>query len=98
MSKVSKPFQFNMPVTRKVVQDTRLKTLHVGDLVISGKAYLNPSGDTLHERFSADIDTITWNGTDVRELLEVATDMLIADIHEAAVHHASTIFNQQVEA
>jgi hypothetical protein len=87
MRKNSKAFSFRFPLKHKVVRDLRIVTEHVGDLVVEGIGYLDPSASRLDifDRYSVDIDFVRWNGTDIRPVLEVTGAM--DEIIEAAVRH-----------
>lgn len=87
---VAKNFGFLFPLSHKVVRDLRSVTEHIGDLMITGTAYLNVTAqptDPIDEKYSVDIDFIIWNGTDIKPVLE-CTEM-ISDLQEAALQHAT---------
>jgi hypothetical protein len=87
MRKLKKEFTFHYPLKHKVVRDLRIVTEHVGDLVVEGVGYFDPSASPLDvfERFSVDIDYVRWNGQDIRPVLEVTGSM--DDIIEASIRH-----------
>lgn len=94
MAKLSKEFQFNFPLTQKVVRDLRIVTEHVGDLTIEGVAYCNTNESIISEdRYSVDIDYVKWNGTDIRTVLEIIGGM--DGIGEAALRHCACLFTQK---
>ncbi|HEY0433348.1 MAG TPA: hypothetical protein VGC95_05720, partial [Chitinophagaceae bacterium] len=70
-----------------VVRDLKIVTEHVGDLVVEGIGYFNPSASVLDifDRYSVDIEFVKWNDTDIRPVLEVTGAM--DDITEAAVRY-----------
>jgi hypothetical protein len=92
--KYSKPFTFLFPLSHKVVREFKIVTEHVGDLEVSGTAYFNPEHSMLDifERYHADVDFIKWNGTNIKEVLEVLSG--IEEIEEAAAKHAAYVFAQ----
>lgn len=87
MSKLKQDFFFNYPLKHKVVRDLKLVTEYVGDLVVMATGTLDSSYSRLdpEERYSVDIDTVSWNGTDIRAVLEVTGT--IDEIEEAAVRY-----------
>lgn len=89
--KQSKAFEFAFPLNQKVVRNLRIVTEHVGDLVISGMAYMDPYESVLSDdRYDVDIDFIKWNGTDIKDVLEVIGDM--NELATAALLHAAYVF------
>ena len=93
MAKVQrKNFSFKFPVKQKIVRDLRIVIDHVGDLVISGTAYFNPQASLLEmdERFGVDIDFATWNGMDVKNLLDAMG--CFDEVNDAALRAASELF------
>lgn len=91
MSKISRPFEFNYPLSQKVVRNLKIVVEHVGDLTISGMAYMDPRESVLSDsRYSVDIDFIKWNGTDIKPVLETIGDM--NEVGEAALRHAAYVF------
>lgn len=102
MAKISRYFQFNFPLNKRIVKDLRLLTLHVGDLQVFGKAYYDqsiPYFSTDESRYSVEIESLKWNGTEVLDLFQVTQlDTILADIEEAAIQHASFLFNSEASA
>jgi hypothetical protein len=95
--KISKPFEFEFPVTQKLVRNLRVVTECVGNLQISGMAYMDPYESILSEdRYGFDFDYIKWNGVDVRPLLEAIGDMNL--LAEATLSHAAYVFEAYKEA
>ena len=96
MRKTVKEFRFNYPLKHKVVRDLRIVTEHVGDLTVEGIGYFYPSASVLDifERYSVDIDYVKWNGTDIKQVLEVTGAM--EDIVEAAVRYFASEFEHQI--
>lgn len=96
MKKTAKDFTFHYPLKHKVVRDLKVVTEHVGDLVVEGKGYLNPSASVLDifDRYMVDIDFIKWNGTDIKPVLEVTDSM--DEIIEAAIRFIAEDFQKQV--
>ena len=87
MNKSAKVFSFQYPLKHKVVRDLRIVTEHVGDLVVEGMGYFDPSASSLDifDRYTVDIDFVRWNGTDIKPVLEVTG--YLDEIMEAAVRH-----------
>lgn len=87
-----KEFTFHYPLKHKVVRDLKLVSEHVGDLVVEGMGYFNPSASILDifDRFSVDIDFVKWNGTDIKPVLEVTGAM--DEIVEAAIRYFAREF------
>ena len=82
-----KEFTFHYPLKHKVVRDLKIVTEHVGDLVVEGVGYLNPSASVLDifDRYNVDIDFVKWNNTDIKPVLEVTGTM--DEIVEAAIRY-----------
>jgi len=87
-------FLKHYPLKHKVVSDLKIVTEHVGDLAVEGIGYFDPSASVLDifERYSADIDFIKWNGTDIKPVLEVTGAM--DDMMEAAIRHFANEFEK----
>jgi hypothetical protein len=99
MTKKQKNFEFNFPLSQKVVENLRIVTKHIGDLEVSGVAYFNPNVSALDledNRYSADIDFVKWNGTDIKPVLEALR--MLDDIEEAAIRHAAYLFTEKTAA
>lgn len=97
-TKLRQEFEFNYPLKQKKVRDLKIVTDYVGDLIITGTAYCDPSISAIDlegDRYSVDIDFVKWNGTDIRPVLEVMGVM--DDIEEAVLRNASRLFNQKQE-
>jgi len=79
-----KEFTFHYPLKHKVVRDLKIVTEHVGDLIVEGVGYFNPSASVLDifDRYTVDIDFVKWNNTDIKPVLEVTGAM--DDVVEAA--------------
>jgi hypothetical protein len=97
MRKTSKSFIFHYPLKHKVVKDLKIVTEHVGDLVVEGTGYFHAGASVLDifERFSVDIDFVRWQGTDIREVLEVTGVM--DEITEAAVRYVAGLFQDRLD-
>jgi hypothetical protein len=97
MKKRTKDFTFHYPLKHKVVRDLKVITVHVGDLIVEGKGYLNPSASVLDifDRYMVDIDFVKWNGTDIKPVLEVTDRM--DDIIEAAIRFVAEDFQKQLD-
>ena len=85
MRKTGKEFIFHYPLKHKVVRDLKIVTEHVGELVIEGTGYFDPSASVLDifDRYTVDIDFIKWNNTDIKPVLEVTGAM--DEITEATI-------------
>ena len=77
-----------------MVRDLKIVTEHVGDLQVEGVGYFDPSASPIDvfDRYAVDIDTIQWNGTDIKPVLTVTGS--IEEIEEAAIR----AFAQSLEA
>ena len=97
MKKTTKDFTVHYPLKHKVVRDLKIVTEHIGDLIVEGKGYLNPSASVLDifDRYMVDIDFVKWNGTDIKPVLEV-TDSL-DEIIEAAVRFIAEDFQKHLD-
>ena len=99
MNKIKKDFAFHYPLKHKVVRDLKIVTEHVGDLVVEGVGYFDPSANVLDifERYSVDVEFVKWNGTDIKPVLEVTGSL--EDIEEAAIRYFAHYFqNSQQRA
>lgn len=87
MGKRAKTFTFQYPLRHKVVRDLKIVTQHVGDLLVEGTGYIDPSVSTLDlfDRYSVDIDFVRWQGTDIKAVLEVTGGM--DELIEACIRH-----------
>src|SRR5438132_339886 len=96
MRNTAKEFLFHYPLKHKVVRDLKIVTEQVGELVIEGVGYFNPSASVLDifERYSVDIDFVKWNGTDIKPVLEVTGTM--DEIIEAAIRYFANEFEHNV--
>ena len=85
--RIHKEFTFHYPLKHKVVRDLRIVTEHVGDLVVEGIGYFDPSASVLDifERYSVDIDFVKWEDTDIKPVLEVTGVM--DDVVEASIRY-----------
>jgi len=85
--KTQKEFQFTYPLKHKVVRDLKIVTEYIGDLVVEGVGYFNPSASPIDvfERYSVDIEFVKWNGGDIKPVLEVTGSL--EDIEEAAIRY-----------
>jgi hypothetical protein len=103
MPKIAKYFQFAFPLNKRTIsKGLRLQIIHLGDLIITGKAYLDPSVSAINledPRYSVEITSILWNNAEVSDLLLAnQMDTIMVDIEEAAIQHASTLFTSNVAA
>ena len=90
--RIHKEFTFHYPLRHKVVRDLKIVTEHVGDLVVEGTGYFDPSASVLDifERYSVDIDFVKWNDTDIKPVLEVTGAM--DDVVEASIRYFAIEF------
>lgn len=86
MTKLTQDFQISYPVQKRTIVGLRIKSEHVGDLIVTGTAYQYETGH------SVDIDFVRWNGTDIRPVLEVTGGM--EQIEEYILQRASKFFTQ----
>jgi hypothetical protein len=96
MRKRTKEFLFHYPLKQQMVRNLRIVTEHIGDLEVEGIGYFNPSASVLNssERFRVDIDSVKWQGTDIRPVLELAG--IMDDISEAAIRHFAREFENSL--
>ena len=92
MRNTRREFTFHYPLKHKVVRDLKIVTDHVGDLVVEGQCYFNPSASVLDifDRYSVDIDYVRWKGTDIKDVLEVTGAM--DDVIEATIRFVASEF------
>jgi hypothetical protein len=90
--RIHKEFTFHYPLKHKVVRDLKIVTDHVGDLVVEGIGYFDPSASVLDifDRYSVDIDFVKWNDTDIKPVLEVTGS--IDEIVEASIRYFASEF------
>jgi len=90
--RIHKEFTFHYPLKHKVVRDLKIVTEHIGDLVVEGVGYFDPSASVLDifERYSVDIDFVKWNNTDIKPVLEVTGAM--DDVAEASIRYFANAF------
>ncbi len=98
MAKITQEFEITYPLKQKIVRDCILVTEHVGDLIVTGTAYCDPSVPMMDvfNRYDVDIDFVRWNGTDIRSVLEVIGGM--EEIYEAAHKAAAHLFTEKEAA
>src|SRR6476661_2406085 len=94
--RIHKEFTFHYPLKHKVVRDLKIVTEHVGELVVEGIGYFDPSASVLDifDRYSVDIDFVKWNETDIRPVLEVTGAM--DDIIDASVRYFASQFENKL--
>jgi hypothetical protein len=90
--RIHKEFTFHYPLKHKVVRDLKIVTEHVGDLLVEGVGYFDPSASVLDifDRYSVDIDFVKWNDTDIKPVLEVTGAM--DDVVEASIRYFANEF------
>lgn len=97
MRKNKKEFRFFYTLKHKVVRDLKIVTEEVGELLVEGVGYFNPSANPIDvfDRYSVDIEFIKWNGNDIKPVLEVMGG--IEDIDEAAIRHFAAVLENSKE-
>jgi hypothetical protein len=90
--RIHKEFTFHFPLKHKVVRELNIVTEHVGDLIVEGVGYFDPSASVLDifERYSVDVDFVKWNDTDIKPVLEVTGVM--DDVVEASIRYFANEF------
>jgi hypothetical protein len=94
--KTKQEFQFIYPLKHKVVRDLKIVTEHIGDLVVEGVGYFNPSASPIDvfDRYSVDIDFVKWNGTDIKAVLDVMGNM--EEIEEASIRYFAQVLENKL--
>jgi hypothetical protein len=97
-TKLKQHFEITYPLTHKVVRDLKIVTEHIGDLIVTGTAYCDPTvlKTEVDDRYSIDIDFVKWNGADIKPVL-VVTDTL-DDIEEFCIQKAACLFEKEEAA
>ena len=97
MNRIQQEFVFHYPLKHKVVRDLKIVTEHVGDLVVEGMGYFDPSASPIDvfDRYSVDIDFVKWNGTDIRQVLEVTGQM--EDLEEASIRYFANLLENGMQ-
>jgi len=87
MKGFTQSFTFQFPLKHKIVRDLKIVTEHLGDLIIEGVGYYDPSASPIDvfDRYTVDIDFVKWNGTDIKPVLEVTGNL--EEVEEAALRH-----------
>ena len=96
MKNTARDFRFFFPLKHKVVRDLKIVTEQVGNLVVEGVGYFNPSASRLDifDRYTVDIDAVRWNGTNIKEVLEVTGGM--DEIIEASIRYFAHDFENGI--
>lgn len=89
---------FTFPLNRKVVRNLRIVTEHIGDLEVTYTGYCNTAYSNLEpdERYSVDIESITFNGAEVLPLIDGLGSL--DEIIESALNNCAYVFNHQTQA
>lgn len=97
-SKLRQDFEITYPLNHKVIRDLRVVSEHVGDLVVTGTAYCDPTvlKTEVNDRYSIDIDFVKWNGTDIKTVLEATGTM--DDIDDFCFRKVASLFEKEVAA
>jgi hypothetical protein len=91
---------FSFPLKKTVVRNLCLQTETIGEVQVEGYAYPTKGGsrfDPLEEQFLIDIDSILWNGTNIRDIIHSFAEGLGDDIHQRALEEAAHHFYTQEE-
>lgn len=98
MAKKRLLFQFNFPLTKKVVRNCQFEWDYIGDLEIAGVGYFNPNASVIDvdNRYSADIDFVKWQGQDIKSVLEMTSEATMDEIFSAALQHIAGLFEQSI--
>ncbi|GAA4328279.1 hypothetical protein [Flaviaesturariibacter amylovorans] len=78
---------FILPLKHKIVRDLKIVEETIGELHIGFVGYFDPSASPIdvYERYSVDLESVAWNGADVKDLL--AYTEKLDDIEEATIRH-----------
>ena len=97
MKGIKQDFVFHYPLKHKVVRDLKVVTEHVGDLVIEGTGYFNPSASPIDvfDRYTVDIDFVRWNGTDIKPVLEVTGNL--EEVEEASIRYFANLLENDMK-
>jgi hypothetical protein len=102
MSKISKFLQFSFPLNKKIIKDCRVHIEHLGDLLVTGIAHMDPNVSALDfddSKYTVEITSITWRNAEVKDLLEAnLANTMLASIEDAAIDYASHLFTSTVAA
>lgn len=90
--KLTKKLNISYPLYQKVVRDLKIVTDHVGDLKVMGLAYFNAGETDFFQRYDFDIDSITWNGADIKPVLELTS--LIDEINDFIYKTVASLFEE----
>lgn len=90
--KKARHFEFAYPITNMCLGGPQ----HVGDVLVTAIVYRLENG-TLHrdpddKKVTVDIDLITWDGCNIKPLLECLAEETYEQITEAARQHGSDRF------
>ncbi len=101
MTKLSKRFEFNYPVTENSVVNGRPTKTYLGDIRVEGVGYEDTSAQLYAlypddgDRYDIDIDGIYWNGMNIYPLITNKCDYLYEELRDAALHHIANIFSKE---
>ena len=95
--KTKKEFRFIYPLKHKVVKDLKIVTEHIGDLVVEGVGYFNPLASPIDvfDLYSVDIDYVKWDGTDIKQVLEVMGNM--EEVEEASIRYFAQMLDTNLK-
>ena len=94
-TKLRHEFSFNYPLTHSVVRNLKIVNEKVGDLTVEGTGYYNPYTEDIDNQYQVDIDFVKWNGTDIKQVLDVLGAM--DEIEIAAEVHLFDVVKAQTE-
>lgn len=90
--KKAKTFEFIFPITNLHLG----KATHVGDVTVNAIVYQFPDGslhrDPDEDNITVDIDSLVWNGSNIRNLIECVAEDTYNEIVEAARQHGAERF------
>lgn len=98
MKKIKRSFSFEYALRRKVVRDLKIQTETVGTLFVEGMGYFDPTTSPIDvfDRYSVDLDFIRWNGTDIKDVLEITGGL--EEIEEASVRYFANMIDDKIAA
>ncbi len=92
MSKVTKNFVFEMPISKQQNVNGTIQQVHTGDLVVSATVDLSYSDEP-----DISYNSIKWAGTDILPLLDNmnAADDIMQAVTNAAYNHVLNTFTPE---
>jgi hypothetical protein len=70
-------FSLSYPLIQKVVRDLKIVSETIGELTLTGTAYMDPTVPQIEveDRYTVDIDFVRHEGHDIKAVLEVTGGM-----------------------